>query len=249
MSQSLGTDRIVCDSCGAQFRWKRELVGKRVKCACGHMIRVEMMHLPEPSFDDEYDLAPQAPMPVKPIRQTVQPKGLAYQSSPTQTAPGVDAYVFDRLKDIQIPVALIAAGTLVEFAKVFFRSPVRGYSQGFALIGIGLVLQTALLLTGAFAAAKLRGLSFGPFWIALLKLTAIAIAPGAAGALVQLALTPFGIIGSLVSAIATFVAFFTLYGVLFDLDESDTWFCVCINFILAVVSVLVVIPLVARMLV
>jgi hypothetical protein len=38
-------------------------------------------------------------------------------------------------------------------------------------------------------------------------------------------------LGSLVGWIGEFVLYFALLGVLFDLDESDTWYCVCVIFL------------------
>jgi|GEM_PF-1721169 len=246
MPQSLETDRIVCEKCRAQYRWKRELVGKHVKCKCGQMIRIDLLSV----APEHYDLAPVPVVPVRPIRERSVPQGIAYRTPQTRPIADLDGYVFDKLKDIQIPVALIGCGTLISFAEVFFDPPpgAQGYRAGFMLIAAGLVITTTILLLGAFAAAKVRGLTFGPFRIALLKLTAIAIAPGAVATLMSLALRPFGFLASLIALVASFLFYFALYGVLFDLDESDTWFCVCVNFILGVLTTLFVIPMIGKML-
>jgi len=82
-------------------------------------------------------------------------------------------------------------------------------------------------------AARLRGIELGQFWTVVLKLAAITVAPSA---VVRLA-TPvldFVPLGWIVGFIAEFVLYFALLGVLFDLDESDTWFCVWVLFLVRV---------------
>ncbi|MBI1369651.1 MAG: zinc-ribbon domain-containing protein [Planctomycetes bacterium] len=32
--------KIVCEGCGKQYAWKESLAGKKVKCKCGHVMRI-----------------------------------------------------------------------------------------------------------------------------------------------------------------------------------------------------------------
>ena len=58
--------KFACPSCGKEFRWKREIAGKRAKCKCGATVQVpasDPAKSPAPaapdeqSFDDLYALA------------------------------------------------------------------------------------------------------------------------------------------------------------------------------------------------
>ena len=88
-----------------------------------------------------------------------------------------------------------------------------------------LLFGTALMLAGMVLAAKRRGFSLGPIPTAIFKLAAVAVAPAAAVALVSPVLR-FVPLGGLWGAIGAFVVYFALLGALFDLDQSDTWYCV-----------------------
>ena len=49
-------ERIVCPSCGKQYRWKEELVGRKVRCKCGEAITVEAAAAPEEDYELALDL-------------------------------------------------------------------------------------------------------------------------------------------------------------------------------------------------
>src|SRR5207249_2030428 len=81
-------------------------------------------------------------------------------------------------------------------------------------------------------ASKLsRAIALGPFWVAVFKLAAVSVAPGATVALLTPALN-FIPLGAILGWIGEFALYFALLGVFFDLDESDTWYCVCVIFLL-----------------
>lgn len=86
------------------------------------------------------------------------------------------------------------------------------------------------MLAGILLVAWLRKISFGPFRTAVFKLAAVSVAPAAVLSLLTPALMviPFG---GLIGLLVGFVAYFTLLGALFDLDQGDTWYCVCVIFL------------------
>src|SRR5207302_1026833 len=94
-------------------------------------------------------------------------------------------------------------------------------------VAIELFLGTTIMLAGILAAAKLRRINLGSFWIAVFKLSAISVAPSALVAIFTpfLNYIPFG---GIIGWIGQFIFYFALLGVLFDLDESDTWYCVAV---------------------
>jgi len=90
-----------------------------------------------------------------------------------------------------------------------------------------------------FVAAKFRGIDLGKFGPAVLKLAAVSVAPGAVFDLFfpLLNIVP---LGGLIGGVGVFVLYFALLGMFFDLDQSDTWYCVMVMFIVGVVFYLLV---------
>lgn len=240
-----------CATCGRRYRWQAKLAGRKVKCACG-----EQMLYPAaaPTDDDElYDVAPPevrpapalaaalAPSPAPPAGSSrsagnAQPAGVPLQyQTPRTAADNPDAYFPDKTIDFHLPLALIAGGTLIEVVAALVRggrSPA-GFTPHLTALGVQLVLGTATMLAGVLVAARFRGIELGKLPTAVMKLAAICIAPGAAVTLLSpaFAVIPFGFI---LAFIAQFVLYFALLGTLFKLDESDTWYCVCVIFIINV---------------
>src|SRR5207245_1514079 len=103
-----------------------------------------------------------------------------------------------------------------------------------------MIAGTIVMLAGVLAAAKFRGISFGPFWSAVIKLAAISLAPHAAMMLLNAPLM-FVPLGGLLNWVIGFCLYFALIGALFELDQSDTWYCVMVIFVIRVAIVLLAI--------
>ena len=143
---------------------------------------------------------------------------------------------------LQAPLLILAGGVCVEMAAAYFQS---GLTATFTVqaerLGLNLFFFTGLMLIAVMIAAKRRGINLGPLWPAVIKLAAIAIGPTAAVDLMRpiLAIIPGAIpipgmyisLGTIAGLAMQFVLFFALLGVFFDLDESDTWYCVCVTLI------------------
>jgi hypothetical protein len=216
--------------------WTPALAGKKVKCACG-----EEMICPEVApadGDDLYHIAEPAPAPPPPSAaaaklQVAAP--LQYQNPKSALAEPENQYFPDKTIDYHLPLALIAAGTLIEVAAALIRggrSP-RGFTPYLTTLGLQLVVGTATMLLAVLIAARFRGIQLGKLPTAVMKLAAISIAPGAAVTLLSpaLAIIPFGF---LLALVGQFVLYFALLGTLFHMDESDTWYCVCVIFVINV---------------
>ena len=179
--------------------------------------------------DDLYDLAPTAPAGAqsarKPRSNPAEPVVSAYQPPPGGCSKRFDERTF---KDLQLPLILLCGGIVVEVVAAFLRT--RAFESAMRHVGVDLVIGTLLMLAGIIPAARWRGIELGQFWTVVLKLAAVTVAPWA---VVQLAAPVLNFIplGWLVGWIAAFVLYFALLGVLFDLDESDTWYCVCVIFL------------------
>jgi DNA-directed RNA polymerase subunit RPC12/RpoP len=137
-----------------------------------------------------------------------------------------DQFDPETLKNFYMPLYFLIGGVVIDMAVAYFRSPSLGEAARQLLFG--LVGTTVVMLIAMLLAAKFRGLQLGSLSAAVLKLAAITVAPGALGVLISIfmqGLLPTPLLGSMVSMLAEFVLFFALLGVFFDLDQSDTWYC------------------------
>jgi hypothetical protein len=186
---------------------------------------------PPAEEDDLYDLAPPT------VPQTAAPKRkaggapvsgvvpLAYRTPPGGPSARTDER---KLKDQYLPLWLLGGGVAIEVVAAFLRQhTVEGALRS---VGIELIGGTILMLAGIMLAARWRAIELGRFWTVVLKLAAISVAPSAVVRIFSpmLNFIPFG---GLVGWVGEFVLYFALLGVLFDLDESDTWYCVCVIFL------------------
>lgn len=196
----------------------------------------------------EYDLAPSPSRPPPPLMPVITapaapapelmsgpsppasptvPPALAYRSPKDEARATNDP---ERIKDLHMPLWLLGGGVAIEIVGAFFKA--RSLQLGLAEIGFGLVFATPLMLMGMILAAKARqidlGRNLGVIW---LKLCAIAVAPSALVTLLSPILDRIPLVGGLVGLVVMFCFYFALIGALFDLDQSDTWFCVCVIFL------------------
>jgi hypothetical protein len=184
----------------------------------------------EPMDDAElYDLAPAAPpaAPAGPARSVeAPPKATLHYQRASQANP---VNREETLRDFQLPIWLLSGGVVVEMAAAFLHHP-HAPADALVDLGLNLVVGTALTLTGVMLAAKLRAIDLGSFGFAVLKVAALSVAPAA---VMELASPMLGFIplGGLVGLLVEFVLYFALLGAMFDLDESDTWYCLCVMFL------------------
>jgi hypothetical protein len=228
--------QFACEVCGRKYKWKPALAGRLVKCACGEEIVCPKVAPAE--GDDLYDFADQ-PQPARAAVPAAKPQAAAvaplpYQNPRTAAEAG-DDYFPDKTLDFHLPLALIAGGALIEVVAALIRgnrSPA-GFTPHLTQLGLHLVVGTATMLLGVLIAARFRGIELGKLPTAVMKLAAICVAPGAAVTLLTpaFAVIPFGF---LLALVGQFILYFALLGTLFKLDESDTWYCVCVIFVINV---------------
>ena len=196
--------------------------------------------------DDPYDLAPEAEAPpVRPPRPATAPKPpepLEYRSpaqSDNRTPKPLDyrapqpADDTETIRNLYMPLAVLLAGLAIELVAAWLRSPtIRDASVDVTLT---LVVRTILLVVAMLIAARFRGIDLGSLPLALLKLAAVAVGPSGLVLLLRpvLWIIPFG---GLIELLILFALFYALLGAFFDLDESDTWYCVMVLFIVWVVA-------------
>jgi hypothetical protein len=124
--------------------------------------------------------------------------------------------------DLWLPIALIVIGVMFHFAQEIYFSddPVQGMAQAVVKVGILLVGKMILIAIGCLIAIKILDIAFGAPGPAVLKLAAIALAPGALGGILQF-LMGGGFYGVICGAILSIIIYWTLFKVLFDLDFGE----------------------------
>lgn len=177
---------------------------------------------PQPQDDSEmYDLAPEAAPP--PMARPAPPT-LNYRALKDEKPAPSDTEI---IKNLRAPLWLLAGGVVVNVGFAMFTH--RGAMRG-AVLGVcsDIILETALMVGAMLLAARLRGIKLGSLPTTLLKLAAISVAPSAAVALLGPMLGLIPILGGLMLWVVEFALYFALLGFFFDLDESDTWYCIMV---------------------
>jgi hypothetical protein len=183
----------------------------------------------------EYDLAtppaPAPPLPVLPVEaidpEADEPPALEEPPELAYRAPQDDKTPADveTIKNLWMPLWLLGAGVAIEVVGAFVKA--RDIRIALADIGFNIIAGTAFMLVGVWLAARWREINLGDIRTAAFKLAAISVAPHAAVTLLSPVLDHV-IFGSLIGFAVMFVAYFALLGALFDLDQSDTWYCICV---------------------
>ena len=192
--------------------------------------------------EELYELAPEpesrpAARPAAPVTTLDGPAPLAYR--PPERADDGEV-----IRNLHLPLWLLAGGLVVELAMSYGRSP----NLNDAAIGLllGVLGRTVVMLVAMLIAARFRGIDLGSFPTAVLKLAAVAVGPSAVvtlltpllGTIPSLPTAFEGVIslGWLLGLAVLFGLHYALIGALFDLDESDTWYCVMVMFIVGVAA-------------
>jgi hypothetical protein len=244
MTEAQTDARFACDICGRTHGWKPQYAGRKFMCACGQEMFVPAS--PEVDKDGLYEIAddpspkPRVNVPVSttpdkvgegavapPVALKVEP--ILYQNPMTPGSSELDRLFPDKVKDLYLPLWLIGGGTVIEIISLIISTWGRGWAfrQSVRALGIDLVVVTGINLVAILIARKVRHINFGPLRVAIMKLCAVVIGASALGQLVG----TIPLLGIFAGLIVAPVAYFALLGALFDLDESDTWYCVGVSFL------------------
>lgn len=167
------------------------------------------------------------PRPVSPIRP------LAYQTPQAIGTTEPERTFEDRLMHLHAPLAMIGGGLVIEAVALWFQSdPMRPFISGMRGMGLRLILGNAAMLVAIWIASRVRHFSLGPLPLAMLKLCAISVAPGAVMTLLYPMSLLIPVLGGLAVGILGFCLHFALVGMFFELDQDDTWYCVVLMFLI-----------------
>lgn len=220
----LPTAEVFCGNCGKRFLVSSLSANAMIRCGCGAVVKRDTAN--QSPGDSEYDLAPEA-VTQKPATVPT-PVALAYRAPKDDLPPKGDP---ETIVNWYMPAWLLAGGVVIQITAAVLTT--RDAAAAVLDVGVNVILSTVLMLVGILLAAKFRGISFGSFRVAVFKLAAISIAPAAALTLLTPLLSHIPA-GMLIGWAGEFIFYFALIGALFDLDESDTWYCVCVIFLVHV---------------
>jgi hypothetical protein len=200
--------------------------------------RVMLLRMVDPISDDGiYDFAsddtppprPRTVLTSAPPNPAGSPFILSYRPPAADKATG--PVEIEQIKNLYLPLWLLGGGIAVRvLASILFTHHI---GQTLVELSADLTVGTGVMLLAMLIASKLLHFQLGKLPVAACKLAAITVAPAAvAEFLAPVArFLPFGGIGCWV---IEFIMYFALLGALFDLDESDTWYCVLIVLVVRV---------------
>lgn len=200
---------------------------------------------PESPDSELYDLAPEKVAPprrppitsnVPLINSPVAPddvvfgtKKLNYHGAQSRKSGTFDE---EKLKNLYAPLWILGGGMVVLLLAAWLQ-PFVPIERLLPFLAKQIGATETLVFVGIAATATFRRIKLGPPAIVLLKLSAISVGLCAVSDVFDLPLA-FLPGGGLMRSIGEFALSFALIGVLFDLDESDTWYCVAIIFVASV---------------
>lgn len=256
------SDSIVCDGCGKKYKWQEKLAGKKVKCGCGHVIAiaartVELVR--EEMEDDLYALASDAekkrsaaeavavaaPVPAPIVANQVTP-GLAsagvedpfiakgiYRRKGLAEEPKKE-YTVSPLRDYILPPVFLVLGIILCFVEAMHHKG-NNYTlaQVLPLTIPTIIANLALVVGGTFLASAMAGVAFpDKVPITILKVCAVALAPGAIGGILDPLIG--GINGNIVGSLAAFALYFGLFALLFRIAAAEMVACVMVIWIIRI---------------
>jgi len=138
------------------------------------------------------------------------------------------------LRDLYLPLLLIPLGMFLCFYAEMHRTDrVQSVAHVAPVVIGGMMTSIALMLGGMFLAAAIGGVAFpDKVPITILKICAVALAPGAVAAILDPMIG--GINGNIVGNLAAVGLYWGLFALLFRLPGQDTVICVMIVWIIRV---------------
>jgi hypothetical protein len=153
---------------------------------------------------------------------------LGYKSGPSQRdrnrAQERMGSITSLKHDVYLPTGLIVGSFAAYFAWLLIHGNANS-TDSLAIYGLIMIalfaVKTVCMIGGAFVVASLASVSFGPFWTAILKLAAVAIAPDVLATIMEEAIAVPG--ASLIAAGASLLFYWFLVSLLFRMDAGEAW--------------------------
>lgn len=240
-TQQRSDSAFKCPSCGRALSWRQESVGQPFRCSCGAAVVVPQQPQSPAVADDAYDLCDDPPLleplPDEPTAPdgslptaTAVRKVLKYQPAPVAQSHWRDAIRGSEVRHLVLPAILLVLAAAVRLGVVFFHGS-SGPLQTIALLGVAvgtMAINVLVMLVGVGAVARFTGSDLGPLPIALIKLTATAIAGSVVMAFGASLLNTYGMSAGIICWHITLMVYWIMFSTLFEMDLQETLFAVAI---------------------
>jgi hypothetical protein len=133
-------------------------------------------------------------------------------------------YEGGKARSLYLPLGLIVLGILFYFGKVAFSGDKLTAGVMVFLVGLNVLMDSILIFIAMLIAVRGFDMGFGAFGPGVLKILAIAMAPGALGQMMNHWIGGAG--GWVIGGFVTIVLYYTLIKVLFDLELGETFLLV-----------------------
>lgn len=196
---------VTCKGCGKHYSIAERYAGRRGKCkVCGGAIVVPSPVRPRTQEYEDLILVPTEVHETRIPRRIAEPVAAAASAPPVSilayagpigprtgahaSANFSDPFEGNKFRNLYVPATLILLTTAFRFGFEMWRSsdPAGAIGQASIAVAIQLAVEIPLMLVVCLLAVKLLDAAFGPLGPAILKLCAIALAPGALEAAVFL---------------------------------------------------------------
>ena len=239
-----------CPKCQQPYEWRPEYVGKTGRCVCGQVIKVPPLpkawpavlkdvNAPSGLQAAEQALAiyapptPQNAISMNPFRGLEREDELPEEVERELAELGHYAeshpMEYDKFRDQQVPLGLLAAGIAIMLGQVAYMTQGQGVALFAAtvLIALQLLVNLVLIIGGVVLAAWLTGINFGPLNLAILKLSAICVAPTVLGSMLTQAMGG-NVAVAMLGIGVSIICYWALFSYLFRLDGAQTMTCVMV---------------------
>jgi hypothetical protein len=242
---------VECPGCGKRFTVAAQHAGKRGKCkACGTMVTIPASSAPAAEAD-LYDFAPHAD-PAPTPRHVVAPPQTAHVAAPILSYSGPvpakrarsaefdpsDPFEGNKFKNLFFPLILIAGTAMFNVLcdTVWTHNAAAGTAGAFIQMFVKLLVEIPVMLIACLLAVKLLDAAFGPLGPAIIKLSAIALAPDAVSDVIVLVAfiishasgNPVNLavnvtLAKILGWVLSLIAYFWLFMYFFDLELGEAY--------------------------
>jgi hypothetical protein len=160
------------------------------------------------------------------------PRPIAYESRSRHSRQrGLEWYVGTAGLNLWLPIVLIVIGTGLYFARatMLFDS----LHEAIAAAGVQMCANIVILLMTVLIVRKVTDMDVGLLAPAALKIVATALLPNAVGGMIMLL---GGCSGVMIALFVSFVLYWTLFALLFQIGVYEAVLCVAVAWFLGVVS-------------
>ena len=231
---------ISCTNCGRQWPWNEKIAGHRLRCTCGETMTVPVavaaIPIAEPAdvaMDDDFGVVPLAAVsPAKSVRTTK--KTLQYQTAHPAAGnkKGYDLVLGSRTRDFYMPIALIAAGSLLYFGRTAYV--LGSLTRGMFAASVQMAMNTLVTIGVVLLFGKLTDMDLGSTAGTILKLVAVAIFPNAVAGMAVL--WGGGCFGLMLGSILSLGLCVLLFIKLFDTALGGAVLCMLLVTVFDIVS-------------